>query len=161
VAAMVGLAALSALRLRGRLYHDPRQRAAVQRRYAKWRLYHLFGLLTVYVGMLYAVGWGWTARHLFSLGGQPLPGGELVVLAPFRAGLFLSWPCFYDVERAVHATALHHDENATPSPAGWPYVGLQIRHNLILVLPPLLLLIAQQSLLHLFPALEKEWLFPV
>src|SRR5262249_51128713 len=41
----------------------------------------------------------------------------------------------------------------------WTYVILQVRHNLILILPPLLLLIAQQTITRVFPQLATTWVY--
>ena len=43
--------------------------------------------------------------HFWRWQGQLLPGAELVLLAPFLAGLTLSWSFFYDADRASYQAA--------------------------------------------------------
>ncbi len=167
VALFVVAAYVLARGLRAQLLRDPDQRSTLLRRYATCRRYHTLALLIFYLAAVCLLGWGWTARSLLTpegLGsggpaaasGATLPGAELLTLAPFLAALIFSWACFYDIERAVHATATFQPP---PFPGRWSYVGLQARHNLLLVAPPLLLLLVQQSVLAIFPGLQQDELF--
>jgi Zn-dependent protease with chaperone function len=159
VGAVIGMAGLLARYFRRRLVRHPDQRAALLRRYASWRLYHLFTLLTVYLVSLYAWGWVSTARSATLLGVKNIPGVELLILAPFLAALFLSWAVFYNVERAIRETGPARDIGTFPG--RWTYVGFQARHNLILVCPPLLMMVLQQSILWLCPELDQSWVLPL
>jgi Zn-dependent protease with chaperone function len=159
VLAFVGGAALLTAHLRRRLARSPDQRSRVVRRWHAWRRYHLFALLAFYLLALYALGWGWFVKSYLTLGNRPLPGAELCLLAPFLSALILSWACFYDLERVLYDTA--PNEPSSSIPGRWTYVGLQVRHNLLLVVPPLLLLVLQRGLLRLFPGLEDEEFFPL
>src|SRR5262249_4539116 len=104
--------------------------------------------------------WGWAVRDLTAaaheaLEGATVPGIELLLLTPLLAGLVLSWAVYYDVERAVHESGPFE---ANPLPGRWTYVGLQARNNLLLVIPPLVLMLVQQTTLSVFPELQKDGL---
>jgi Zn-dependent protease with chaperone function len=164
--AVVGLwvaaAGFLAGRLRRQLLLHPDQRLAVLRRYASWKLYHLFSLLGVYLLSLYVLGWVHTARGDISealFGSKNFPGVELLILAPFLTTLVFSWGLFYDVERTIRDTG--PARGGEPFPGRWTYVGFQARHNLILVCPPLLMMVLQQTVLVLFPELDRAWVMPV
>jgi Zn-dependent protease with chaperone function len=118
------------------------------------RRHFVYALLAFYALALYGFGWGWTVKQI----GSPdrlMPGRELLVLAPIFAALFLSWSRFYSVERTAH------EVDASPDPFlnRWAYVALQARHNLLLVLPPLFLLLVQESILGLFPEFQDNAFF--
>jgi hypothetical protein len=183
MAATVAAAALISWRVRRRLARDPARRAAVLRRYQSARLYHLIGQFAVFGICLYLLGWGWTVLRCCDppqavkaeLRARPVPNNsaieaaaaaeappagplvfatELVLLAPFLLALVLSWAVFYDAEAALHAPA---DAERDGFWNRWAYVGFHIRHNLALVVIPLLLLITEKGLRRLFPEAEKEW----
>ena len=154
VAAVVAAAGVWAGWLRRRLACDPGRREEWVQRYGAWRLYHLFLLGGAYGVALYVFGWGWAVQSFFHTATVP-PGGELLILAPFLAGLALSWVCFYEIERALHDAAV---------PAGtaryWTrreYLGHQARHNLALVLIPIVLLIGLKSLRWLAADPRQGW----
>jgi Zn-dependent protease with chaperone function len=154
----VAVAALSSWASQRQLARAPLERSATLRRYAKYRRLHLVGLLTFYLVALYPLGWADTVRQLVVFGMRDFPGVELVILAPFLVALILSWALFYNVERAIHDSAIF---NGRPMPGRWPFVAVQARHNLILVCPLLLLMIAQQVLLRVLPPADTDWLFPI
>src|SRR5262245_40637777 len=131
---------------------DPTQRSAVVRRFGKQRRQHLFALVAVQVAALYLFGWGWIGRALW-----PLPGLQVILLLPIITTLFISWMCFYEVDRLSNQLTAAADD--PPYMARRAYVGLQARHNLLLVVPPLCLLLFQQLLFGIFPWLEKDSLF--
>src|SRR5262249_32540424 len=131
---------------------DPTQRSAVVRRFGKQRRQHLFALVAVQVAALYLFGWGWIGRALW-----PLPGLQVILLLPIITTLFISWIGFYEVDRLSNQLTAAADD--PPYMARRAYVGLQARHNLLLVVPPLCLLLFQQLLFGIFPWLEKDSLF--
>jgi Zn-dependent protease with chaperone function len=153
-------AALIAGRTRRAVTADPTRRDQVVRRYSTWRLYHLFGLFLLYGLALYVLGWGWAVQQVCMPDGPGIPAtplalaSELLILSPFLAALVLSWACFYDAERALHAAT---PEEARSFWSRWAYVGFHVRHNLALVVIPLLLLVLQKGLHKLFPAVEQDW----
>jgi Zn-dependent protease with chaperone function len=158
-AALVCAAALLVQHFRRRLYQHSDQRKAILRRYRTVRQLHLLSLLLFHLLALYGLGWGAIVGDVWSVGRSPLPGLELLLLGPFLTALILSWACYYDMECAIYLTT--SAEHVEALPARWTYVSLQIRHNLILIFPPLLLLASQQVILCLFPGLETAWLFPL
>jgi Zn-dependent protease with chaperone function len=138
-----------------RLAADPERREAALRRYGKWRFRHVLVLLGLYTVSLYLFGWGWTVQRLAGHGPTELPGGELLILAPFLVSLILSWVCFYDAELALHQ-ALGDDE---PFWARTAYVGFHLRHNLALVFVPVLLLVVMKGLRRLWPEHDEHAAF--
>src|SRR5262249_22016063 len=78
------------------------------------------------------------------------PGAQLLLLAPFLAGLFVTWACLYNLEHLSHIIAEFPESSPYMSRAA--YIALQARHNLLLVVPPLFLLLLHQVLLRSFPA---------
>jgi Zn-dependent protease with chaperone function len=116
------------------------------------RRYYVYALLAFYACALYGFGWGWTGKHLLGSPERAIPGRELVILAPIFAALVFSWSRFYAVERTAHEL----DANAGAFLNRWAYVALQARHNLLLVLPPLFLLLVGESIRGLFPDLQDN-----
>jgi Zn-dependent protease with chaperone function len=178
VAVVVGFARTIAAGVTHRLVLDPGRRERVLRRYGRQRTYHLILLIGVYAATLFFLGWGWTVQQFCSEGNQMLPGAEVVILAPFLAGLVLSWVVFYDAERALHDSAEmseadierakglaavgFNDQAQTELPSSsepfWSrsaYVAFHVRQNLALVLAPLLLLLLMKGLHRLVPETEE------
>jgi STE24 endopeptidase len=147
-AALVGLAALASRRTERRA-----QQPSPPRRLGAWRRKHLWLTLGLFVAALFAGGWGWTARHALTWGERPVPGIQLVLLSPLLAVLLLGWACTYGVERALHRYA-----GDTTFPGRGAYVALQARHNLLLLIPALLLITLQQILLSFLPGGATEGL---
>jgi STE24 endopeptidase len=146
----------------------------VLRRYARGRRYHQLGLIVFYSLALYAFGYGWAVHAFWASAAGPLPGVELLLLAPFCVALVLSWACFYDAERAL--AEWEAGERRAPVAAGdgdvvllvrpaaergfttrWSYVAFHVRHNLALVFLPVLLLLAEKELRRQVPALSQQW----
>lgn len=143
-----------------RLQQEPERSGLWLRRYARFRRWHLIGLLVFYLLALYLAGWGWTAKYCLTYGKWTMPGAELLILLPFLAGLFLSWSRFYDIEVLVRQFGSVDGAEAVLT--RWAYVGLHVRQSLILAAPPFLLLLVQQILFSLWPAAEKnDYLMPV
>jgi Zn-dependent protease with chaperone function len=153
-AAVVGFAVLISIVVRRILTRDPGQREAVLRRYLSWRFYHFIALGLGFGISLYLFGWGWLIQDAFAWGTAEngddltmmLPGSELLLLAPFFAGLICSWTCFYDAELALHGAhdSGHYDTSFWSRGA---YLAFQARNNLGLVSVLLLLLVLLRDLL--------------
>jgi Zn-dependent protease with chaperone function len=149
-AAVLMAAAEWLVRRFGRLLRqDPSQRYAVSRRFARCRRYHLYALLSFHCIALYVFGWGWTGKEYLATQAGLLPGRELLLIAPFFSVLIFAWTRFYDVECATH-------REESNFPGRWSHLGLQLRHNLLLVLPPLLLFLIQETVLFLLPELGRQ-----
>jgi Zn-dependent protease with chaperone function len=164
VALAVGTAAFLAQWTRRQLRRDPGRRENILQRHVTGRFYHLIGLFVVYGVALYGLGWGWVVQTVCSLdtllpdGSVPLlPGGELLIAAPFLVALVLSWACFYDAEQALHDTSAL--AGGSPFWSRWTYVGFHVRHNLALVCVPIAILILEQGFCRLFPDVHNDWWF--
>jgi STE24 endopeptidase len=162
VALFLGQAWVSAWRVRRRLASDSCTRSTLLRRHTSYRRRHALALIGFYLIAVCALGWGWVVRDLTTAASAPaapevttVPGVELLLLAPLLAGLVLSWAVYYDVERAVHESGPFE---AGPFPSRWSYVGVQARHNLLLIIPPLVLMLVQQTTLSVFPELQRDGL---
>lgn len=139
------------------VYKNPGRREIVGSRYGKVRFWHLLAQAGFFGMALYLLGWGYAVR---SLSGEPargappmFPGAELVLLAPFLAGLVVSWAFFYYVERSLHQpTSMARGSFWTRR----TYLLFQIRNNLALVVAPLFLLMAEKSLRRLFPQWQED-----
>jgi Zn-dependent protease with chaperone function len=157
---LAGAAARSGRRLCTRLHADPAAREGLLAACGRHRRRLVLGLIGYYVLALYLLGWGWTARSLLATPAWAGPGAEVLILAPFLAGLFLLWFVGYDLDRAVRATSPRPAQD--PFPSRGAFVALQARHNLLLALPPLILLVLQQVVLSLLPedVRRQDWLLP-
>jgi STE24 endopeptidase len=145
-------ASLLTRRCRRRLLQNPGHRHDWMRRFAAGRGNHFFALLGFFLAALF-LGWGWIIKSPEATD-RPIPGLELVLLAPMVLGLIGSWALFYPMERAAHEVYLYPE--SAPFLGRWAYVGLQARHNLLLVVPPLTLIIVHQVLFGLFPGLGRD-----
>jgi Zn-dependent protease with chaperone function len=156
VALVVAFARSIAARVTRRLAVYPGHRERLLRRYGRLRTYHVFLLIGTYALALYAFGWGWTVQHFCGHGADGLPGAEVLILAPFLAGLVLSWVVFYDAERALHYAAEPDPADAAePFWSRGSYVGFHVRQNLALLFAPVLLLLLMKGLRRLFPESEE------
>jgi STE24 endopeptidase len=154
MAVLVVAAGLLARRASTNLHSDIDQRSSLLRRYSKLRRYHGYAMIAFFLAALYFGGWGWAVRQV----GSAVPGLELIVLAPFLVGLILCWALFYNIELAAHDTSPLASD-CEPFLGRWTYVLLQLRQNLLLVFPPLLLLVVQQTVFWLFPSLQNNGVF--
>src|SRR6516165_5572069 len=132
---------------------DPRRKPRVRHVLVTCRRYYLISLLAYYGIALYLFGWGWTGKE--QLG--KFPGRELLLMTLFLIGLIFSWARFYDVELACRDA---QDEYEGPAPSRWAYLALKVRHNFLLVIPPLFLFLILESILLLFPSPENDFVFP-
>jgi Zn-dependent protease with chaperone function len=157
VAVVVILAEFIAQWTRRTLTRFPARREAALRRYFSWRFYHLLLLIGTSTATLCFLGWGALVREICTVPGDDgfvVPGAELLLLAPFIAGLIFSWACFYDAERAVHNSAV--PLFTRPFWTRWNYVTFHARQNLALIAAPLVVLIVVQGLRRVFPGLMEE-----
>jgi Zn-dependent protease with chaperone function len=158
-ALLCGWAFFLAWRFQQQLARGALPRSAVVRGYSRWRKNHFMVLLTVYLAALYGLGWADTVRVWGTAGGQVVPGIEMLILAPFLTALILSWACFYSVERDLHTRRELEVDHTFPTRLG--YLSVQVRHNFLLIVPPLLLMTVQQVILWLAPQLELHWTYKV
>jgi len=157
MAAVVVLAAWLAHQASKNLRGSAEQRSTLLRRYGRWRRYHAYALIVLFLSTLYLGGWGWAVSEAL----YQVPGVEVLILTPLLAGLVLSWALLYEIERAAHDT-IPLSCDVEPFLGRWAYVVLNIRQNLLLVFPPLLLLIIQQTVIWMFPALQANaWFLPL
>ena len=154
MAVLVAAAGLIARRASRRLHRDPDQRTLLVRRYSKLRRYHGYAMIAFFLAALYLGGWGWAVHQPSS----SIPGLELLTLAPFVVGLIISWALFYNIELASHETSSGASDSE-PFLGRWSYVLLQLRQNLLLMFPPLLLIVVQETVFSLFPSLKDNALF--
>jgi Zn-dependent protease with chaperone function len=163
IAVVVVVAAGLAHGIERAIRQKPDARENVLGRYAAWRFYHLLLLIGFYTFALYILGWGWSVQRLSTLvdrsqtaGDQlMLPGSEVLLLAPFLAGLLLSWTCFYGADRALQRGG--NGNFQTPFWSRRAYVVFHLRNNLGLVCAPLLLMMAQRALRWIFCDGANEW----
>ncbi len=137
--------------VRRQMARDPGQRPSLMKRFHRLRRRHGWTLLALFTVALYFLGWGWTVTQFFP---AMLPGIELILLLPFLMALIFSWARFYDVERQSHQ--LTADPDDPPFMSRWAYLAFHVRHNLLLIIPPLALLLLQQTLVRLWPELQQD-----
>ncbi|MBI3408405.1 MAG: M48 family metalloprotease [Planctomycetes bacterium] len=147
-------AALGSFHFRRRLLQEPGRRGFWMRRFAAWKRYHLLALLCFYLGALYFLGWGWTIKETLAGARWAQPSIELAMLAPIFMGLLVCWTHYYDLERAAHQAAVFPDDS--PFVGRWGYVLLQARHNLLLIVPPLFVIVVEHAIFAAFPGLEAD-----
>lgn len=166
------LVGLNAFRLSRRvawpLRRDPSLRGEVLPRYERARFFHQFALFALLGLALGVFGWGWAVAQFTQIPGfGSFPCAELLVIAPFFAGMLLSWLFFYDADRASHQAAhqafdldplaralldpKEYEAQALPRDTlrdfggRLAYVLFQMRQKLALVLIPVGLLLAQKE----------------
>jgi STE24 endopeptidase len=124
--------------------------AFLWRRYQHGNRRQLVLMTACYVGTLY-LGWGHVAQTATdNLGLAAL--ARLLQFFPFMLALVLCWSQFYRAERVSHRMA----NGAEPFEGLWEYLLLQIRQNLLLVVPLIFLSMAMESIFQLFPKLQQE-----
>jgi STE24 endopeptidase len=155
--AFVLVAGFLAMGIRIALRRAPYARYEILRRFAALKRWHFIGSAAFFVLSLYMLGWGWAVQSL--AGERWTPIVKPLVMTPFLFGLGLAWAFYYDVDRAAHETLWLTGER--PFLSRWVYLGLNIRHNLILLLPPFVLMTAQEVLQLIFPQLKRREDFPL
>src|SRR5262245_42524892 len=147
LAALAASAAYLSWTTRRRLARSPERYAEIALRFGRGRHRHTLLLAGAYVAILYGLGWGWAVQQF--CGNSAWPGCELLILLPLPVGLVLAWVCFYDGERALRGGG----EGVV---GRWGYVLLNLRQQMALLLPPLLLLALNQGVARAFPRLP-DW----
>jgi STE24 endopeptidase len=150
--ALTAWVAASLLQLR--LQRDPGERSLVLARYAVFRRWHFYALITGYFLLVCFGGWGWCIAEALVRGEVAAPGTDLIELAPLLAGLMLTWAGYHSLERHLAMSATVPSGETFPS--RWGHVSMQARQNFILVAPPLTLMFLQQLMLVLWPSLLAE-----
>lgn len=140
-----------------RLQRDPDDRLAASRAHGLRRLAFFFLNVTGFALALIPAGWGWTVRESLTINEHYIFGAELVVLAPFLITMVGSWAIFYDAERLLHLIG----SNRVVRGQFWSrggYVLFLLRHHVLLVFMPVMLMVIQLGALRLAPQLlESAW----
>jgi STE24 endopeptidase len=151
------VAALLAGGIRIALRRAPYARYEILKRFTSLRRWHFLSQTAFFVLSLYILGWGWALQTWFdgnlSIFVKPL------AMAPYLAALILSWALYYDVDRAAHEMLWITGDR--PFLRRLAYLALNIRHNLILLVPPFILMTMQEALQLVFPQLKRREEFPL
>ncbi|MCE9529587.1 MAG: M48 family metalloprotease [Planctomycetes bacterium] len=145
-----------------RLEDNSESRNATGRRYGTVRTWLFFANLFGFGISLLGFGWASTAIQLGTIvhDGRSflIPGGELLILAPFLIVQIGSWFFYYDADRAFHDLLLGPgEEDRFWSRRG--YVFFLLRQQMVMVLAPLVLLMGQQGVERFYPEIMREaWL---
>ena len=118
-------------------------RSRIMRSYSNGKFRLSILAVVVFIGCLYGLGWGWALKQVIADSWSILLKPAL--LMPYLAMLVLSWFAFYDGDRAAHNEFWRWDTFHSRS----AYLMLHLRHNLLLFVPPLLVMVGQDAL-HLF-----------
>lgn len=157
VGAFVVLAGAISAAARIALGKTPYRRYEILKRFTRFRRWHFLGIASFFVASLYVLGWGWALESLFA--DAKVPFIKPFALVPFLVAMILSWALYYDVDHDAHRLLWSADD--TKFATRWAYLALNVRHNMILLLPPLILMTAQELLQFLFPELRRREEFPV
>lgn len=136
-----------------KLQQHPEEYEPINKLYAMRRLLYFFANLAGFAFLMVVCGWGWTVRQTLTRDDVLLPGAEFVILLPYLTSLMGSWFFFYDAERALHD---HHAERQRTGPF-WTrggYVTFLLRHHLLMVFLPMVLVVTQMGVARAFP----EWM---
>jgi STE24 endopeptidase len=142
-----------------RIREDAGQRRSWVRLFHIRQKHYFLLLACFFLASLYLLGWGWTVKKFWDQFLGFLPGVELAMFAPFLGSLIFSWARFYDVEKVYHQ--VEERDFGPPFMSRWSSWGLQVRFNLLLIVPPLFLMLLQDSLFRLFPDLKNNDAFLV
>ncbi len=119
-------------------------------------------IIVTFATQLTIGGWGYLAGVQWHLRRVVL-ADEIVLLGPFIVMLIMKWHCFYPINRYVReyvvAGQLAEGLSARPVWTRRQYVSFQIRHGLLIILVPLMLMLALKDVVclfvdNLFPAEE-------
>lgn len=138
------------------LRRDFNQRRELLVRFGRLRTAHLLLWLGVVLATEYYLSWSQVVRADWRLGDVVLVD-ELLILAPVLVPLFLSWAAFYEVDRTVRLARQHGGGDSTPIWGRGGYLLFQARHQLGILLVPLLTFLALHDTVRLLrPSLLDE-----
>lgn len=150
VTAFLLLSAWRTYQLCWKLVRPTANHGMLWRRYQRGNRQQLLLLTACFLGILF-LGWGHTVQAWTAVLGLTA-FTKVTQYAPFVVALVSCWSQFYVAERASHRLA-NGDE---PFDGLWTYLVFQIRQNLLLVVPLVVLSIAIEGIFQLFPALERN-----
>ncbi len=127
-----------------RLRDDFARWRSLLRSFRHLRYVHLALWLITAVGTLYWLDWGQLVRFNWHLDRAFLVD-ELLILVPVLLPLVLSWAAFYEVDRVMFAAAASGSQHQASISTRRRYVLLHVRHNLGMLLVPVLGLLALQD----------------
>ena len=117
---------------------------SIMRSYQRMRWLHTGVLLGSYAGVIHGFDWPGVVRVSWGLERWVLVD-DLLVLAPFLAGLLLSWLAHFRVDELMR-TRLESPQVHPPRwSSRWHHVDFHLRHHLGVVLVPLLVLVTVQD----------------
>ncbi len=168
-AAAIILALVAAFLLRSwtlrTIARHPDRKSEAGQSYLQFRRLLFFVNVGIVATAIVGLGWGWTVQDMLALAepeeGTPMerlaPFAEFAVPLPYFLIVFGSWLIYYDVEKAL----LRSTAPGQSQPHFWSRTGYFF-HNLrqmgLLVLLPVGLFVAQQSLYRLFPeTASSDW----
>lgn len=123
------------------LRRDFERRRHLLERFSRWRTVHLMLWLAVVLATEYGLSWSRVVRADWGLG-DALLVDELLILAPVLVPLFLSWGAFYEVDRALRLARQTATGEQVPLWSRARYLLFQARHQLGVLLLPLLFFLA-------------------
>lgn len=164
VAGLLIVARLFTIATVHRITSNPHDREAAGRAHGVRRLVFFFLNLGGFGIAMLCCGWATTVREALTINGYYVggveyyvAGAELVVLAPFLITMICSWAIFYDAERLLHLTSSNpalHGEFWTRG----GYVLFLLRHHVLMVFMPVMLMVVQLGVVRSFPGLlESAW----
>jgi STE24 endopeptidase len=128
---------------------DHADHGALWRRFAQARRRQTLALTACYLGVLFGLGWGYVVKDYCDPRGLGALT-ELIQFSPYLLALILCWSQHFRAERASHRLALPSEPFIGP----WSYLRLQIRHNLLLVVPPIIVTMVLRVFFLCLPWLE-------
>jgi Zn-dependent protease with chaperone function len=151
--AVIALAALVTLwrtrRYCTQLVRHPMEHAWLWRRFTHARRRHTLLLTVGYLAALFGLGWGYAGQEWAAEMGV-LALTQFILFAPYVIALIFMWAHSYPAERTNHELL----QPGEPFIGRWSYVRFQARHNLLLVVPPIVLTVVAQCARQLFPWLQ-------
>src|SRR6516225_6682347 len=104
VIVFVALSAWRVHKVNGLLARHPEEHSQIWRQFHRGNRRQILLLTACYVGVLYALGWGWATQECAKAWGMAWMT-QFILFGPFLVALILCWAVFYRAERASHALA--------------------------------------------------------
>ncbi len=118
----------------------------------------LLGVLNV--GLLVATDWLNWPQRLAGIGGWPVVP-SLIALTPFLASALLVWTALYPADRAIRQIALEvflmRGKPVRPAWSLGAYLAFNLRHQVLFVLVPMLLIVLARDLIEQHEAGLRDW----